>query len=121
MKFGRLFGAKQLGDASEMMIVVLSYEVEQVRDAHRRVQARMERGPVEVFGGLQFQSRNEREAPPPELAQDFFRRPAVVLRLMRFLIRQVRGAQFFQAVLVILESPRKKLIEIEQVADVFLN
>jgi hypothetical protein len=54
MKFGRLFGAKQLGDASEMMIVVLRYEVEQVGDAHRRVQAWMEGLPVEVFGWLRF-------------------------------------------------------------------
>ena len=104
-----------------MMIVVLSYEVEQVRDAHRRVQSRVKSGPVEVFGRLRFQSRNEREAPPPELAQDFFRRPAVVLRLMRFLIRQVRGAQSFQAAPVILEAPREKLIKIEQVAEIFLN
>jgi len=36
---------------------------------------------------------------------------------MRFLIRQVRGAQFFQAVLVIFETTGEKLIEIEQVAD----
>jgi len=52
MKFERLFGAKQLGDAGQMMIVVLRHEVEQVRDAHRHVQARMERRPAEVLGGL---------------------------------------------------------------------
>ena len=92
MKFARLFGAKQFGDASEMMVVVLGYEVEQVRDAHRRIQPRVERGPAEIFGRLRFQSRNEREAPAPEFAQDFFCWPAVVLCLMRFLIRQVRGA-----------------------------
>jgi hypothetical protein len=92
MKFGRLFGAKQLGDAGEMMIVVLRYEVEQVRDSHRRIQARMERCSAEIFGRQRFQSRNEREAPAPEFAQDFFHWPAVVLCLMRFLIQQVRGA-----------------------------
>jgi hypothetical protein len=91
-KAGASFGAKELGDASEMMIVVLRYKVEQVRDAHGRVQARVKRGPAEVFGRLRFQSRHEREAPPPEFAQDFFRRPAVVVRLMRFLIQQVRDA-----------------------------
>src|SRR5579862_4120236 len=40
---------------------------------------------------------------------------------MRFLIRQVRGAQPFQAALIILKAPREKLIEIEQVSDIFLN
>ena len=50
------------------MIVVLGYEVEQVRDAHRRVQARVESGPTEIFRRLRFQSRNERKAPAPQFA-----------------------------------------------------
>ena len=72
-------------------------------------------------GGCDSSRATSARRATPEFAQDFCRRPAVVLCLMRFLIQQVRGAQPFQAVLVIFEAPGEKLIEIEQVADIFLN
>ena len=76
----------QFPDLCEVMIVVLGDEVEQVRDAHRSVKARVKRRPAKIFGRLGFELLDECEPCAAKLAKDFRQRATIVLRLVRLLI-----------------------------------
>ncbi len=104
-----------------MMIVMLGDKIEQVRNAHGLIQARMKRGAPEIFKRLRFEPRDDGRAQATEVAQDFVDRLRVVLRLVGFLIREIGGAELFESAIEIIEAAGKKLVEIGEVPDVFLD
>ena len=64
---GFLPGAKQLGNAGEVMVIMLRNEIEKVGDAHRRVEPRMERRAPKIFGWRRLKTLDQGEAGVPKL------------------------------------------------------
>ena len=112
---------REMGHARKVVIVVFCHEINHIDHSHRLLQSRMDGCAGEEFFIELLESSHELHAGGAECVHDGLNRPLIVLRLPRFLIRDVGGAERFRIGKVIVEPRIMQLIEVVQMADMFLD
>src|SRR4029434_1742911 len=107
--------------AGQMMVVMLSDEESQVQDAHVLLETGMRRRALNECLVEAVQPLDERQPRRPEGEQDVFDGTRVVICLVGFSGRKVRGSQSLAPGGEVIEPVHSQGLEVQQMTGVFLN
>ncbi len=103
------------------MIVVLRDKVQMIQQPHWLLKARMQHGPGKERGIYRLQSGHRPQSSLSKVFEDFLERTRVVIRFVRFSIRQISSSECVAACHIVVDTRHPQRLEVQQMSGMLLS